>query len=271
MTKKFIFNCSMPRAGSELLQVILHQNPKIYGSSTSPLLEYQFGARTNYNLAEVKSQDPQLMKDAFISMCSFMAQGYYEAITDRPIICDKNRGWTHYWEFVNQWNPNPKMICMVRDLRSIVASMERIYRNNRHNPEGPDNPAQLQNMTVSQRVQYWLSSQPIRLALQRTLDLFQRDIAKNIFFIRYEDLCSRSEEILKGLYDYLEEEPYEHDFSNIVKTVQEDDSYFGIFGSHSVKSQIKPIKPSDWSDVLIPDIANSIRKNNDWYFSCFNY
>lgn len=271
MNKDFVFNTSMPRAGSELLQVLLNQNPKIYGSSTSPLLEYQFGARSNYNLAEVKSQDPIIMKDAFISMCSSMAQGYYAPITDKQIICDKNRGWSHYYEWVSQWNPNPKMICMVRDLRSIVASMERIYRANRHNPEGPDNPAQLQNMTVSQRVQYWLSSQPIGLALQRTADLFQRDVAKNIHFMSYETLCASPQETMYDLYEYIGEEPFLHDYNNITKTVIEDDSHFGIFGSHSVKPQIKPCKPADWSDVLPPDVANTIRQNHAWYFNVFQY
>lgn len=56
--QRLFFNSSMPRSGSELLQVILHQNPLIYASSTSPLLEYQFGARNNYNLPEVMSQEP---------------------------------------------------------------------------------------------------------------------------------------------------------------------------------------------------------------------
>lgn len=261
----------MPRAGSELLQVILNQNPRIYGSSTSPLLEYQFAVRTNYNLAEVKSQDPQLMKDAFISMCSSMAQGYYTPITNKPIICDKNRGWSFYDSWVNQWNPNPKMICLVRDLRSIIASMERIYRANRHNPEGPDNPSQLQNMTVAQRAQYWLTTQPIGLALQRTLDLFQRDIAKNIHFIRYEDLCETPQEVMNKLYEYIEEDSYEHNFNNIVKEVYEDDSHFGIFGSHTVKSQIKPVGKCDWTDMLIPEIYNGIKEGNLWYFKTFNY
>ena len=52
-------------------------------------------------------------------------------VRDRPVVIDKNRGWAHYFEWVAQWCPGPKMICMVRDLRSVVASMERIYRANR--------------------------------------------------------------------------------------------------------------------------------------------
>ena len=54
--KSLFFNSSMPQAGSELIQVLMHQNPDIYASPTSPLLEFLFGARSNMELPEVKSQ-----------------------------------------------------------------------------------------------------------------------------------------------------------------------------------------------------------------------
>ena len=269
--KKIIFNASMPRSGSELLQVILHQNPKIYGSTTSPLLEYQFAARGNYNLPEVKSQDPILMQKAFISMCKYMANGYYSEITERPIVCDKNRGWSHYQEWLAQWNPNPKVICMVRDLRSVVASMEKIYRKTRHLPDGPDNPANIQNMTVAQRTQYWLTTQPIGLALARTMDCFQRDIAKDMLFVKYEDLCNNPKETIEKVYAYIEEPLFKHDFKNIEKQIEEDDSVFGVYGEHDVKTEIIPVKENSWIDILPKDIAYSIIQNNSWFYNTFNY
>lgn len=270
MLKKFIFNTSMPRAGSELLQVLLHQNPSIYASTTSPLLEYQFAARGNYDLPEVRSGDPVLMQKAFINMCAGMAQSYYQVVTDKPIISDKNRGWSHYWEWVDQWNPDPKMICMVRDLRSIIASMEQIYRKNRHRPVGPDNPAQLQNMTVAQRAQHWLNTQPIGLALARTADLFQRDIANKILFVRYEDLCEFPDSTMKRIYNYIDEDYFQHDFKNIIKTVQEDDSVFGPYGSHKTQKELKKAT-TDWKEILPKEVGLGIRQGNLWYFEEFNY
>ena len=261
----------MPRSGSELLQVLLHQNPRIYGSATSPLLEYQFGARANYELPEVRSQDPEIMKDSFINMCKSMAFGFYESITDRPIVCDKNRGWSHYYEWVDQWNESPKMICMVRDIRSMCASLERIYRKNRHAPIGPDNPKEIQNMTVDQRAGYWLNTQPIGLALQRTHDLFQRGISDNILFVKYESLCNTPEKTMQSVYAYLEEKSYKHDFDNIQKEVEEDCSHYGPYGNHTVKSKIVPSKQSDWEDILPEETADAIRTNYEWYYDTFNY
>jgi sulfotransferase len=234
-------------------------------------LEYQFAARGNYGLAEVKSQTPALMQQAFIAMCKGMAESYYAALTERPVVCDKNRGWSHYYEWVAQWNPSPKMLCMVRDLRSVIASMERIYRANRHLPEGPDNPAQLAGMTVADRAKHWLSTQPVGLALQRTLDCFQRGIARDILFVKYEELCSHPQGAMDKIYEFIGEEPFAHDFQNIVKEVEEDDSHFGIFGQHSIKPILRPAKPGDWQDVLPKEVATGIRQGTPWFFDVFNY
>lgn len=260
----------MPRSGSEVFQAILHQNPKIYGSTTSPLLEYQFAARSNYELAEVLSQDPKLMQSAFINMCAGMAESYYKPITDRPIVCDKNRGWAHYYEWVAQWNKDPKMICLVRDLRAVVASMEKVYRKNRHRPTGPDNPAQLQNMTVDQRTHYWLNTQPVGLALSRTLDLFQRKVADKMLFVKYEDLCANPQETMDKVYSYIGEEKFTHDFNNIKKEVAEDDSYFGVYGSHKVAPKLEEVK-RDYTEVLGKPVCVNIRKSFEWYFEAFGY
>jgi len=271
MDKKFIFNASIPRSGSELIQVLLSQNPKIYGSATSPLLEYQFGARNNYNLPEVMSQEPQLMLDAFINMCAQMAQSYYSTITDKPIVLDKNRGWAHYYDWVDQWNPNPKIICMVRDLRSVLASMERIYRKNRHAPVGPDNPQELRNMTVVDRVNYWLRDKPVGLALQRTLNSLQAGIGEKMLFVRYEDLLKSPQETMNNIYSYIEEEPFEHDFSKIEKTVYENTILYGPYGDHKVKPKLAEFKEKDWSDVYNDEIADYIKKNVSWYYEVFKY
>ena len=271
--EKLIFNSSMPFAGSELLQVILHQNPRIYGSTTSPMFEYQFGARVNTNLPEVRAQNTEIMEEAFDSVCKGIADSYYEKVgLGRPVVIDKNRGWAAYYNWVERWNPNPKMICMVRDLRSICASPERTFRANRHKPEaGVEDTKELQNLTVNERVGYWLNSFPIGLALKRLQNSFQTGDAKNILYVRYEDLCSNPEETLKGIYEFIEEEPFAHDFKNIVKEIEEDDSHFGPYGRHTVKSVITAEKPSSWDDVFEAGISNEIRKNFEWYFQNFNY
>lgn len=261
----------MPYSGSELLQVLLHQNPRIYGSVTSPMFEYQFAARANTNLPEVKAQNTELMEKAFDGTCRGIADGYYGAITDRPVVVDKNRGWSAYYNWVARWNPDPKIICMVRDLRSVVASAERKHQKNKHNPEGVENNKELKNLTVGQRVGFFLNSFPIGLALGRVADDHQTGVSKNILYVKYEDLCNLPAETMAGIYEFIGEKPFDHDFDKIVKEVEEDDSHFGIFGRHTVKEKIIPSKSNSWSDVLPPEIANTIKENNKWYFDTFEY
>ena len=269
--KKIIFNSSNPRSGSELLQTILSQNPTIYSSATSPVLEYQFGARGNFSLPEVQSQNQTLMKKAFINVCKGIAQNYYEAITEKSVVVDKSRGWHYYLEWVEEWNPNPKILCVVRDLRDIVASMERIYQNNKFSPEGVDIPLELKNITLEQRVQYWLTTPPVGLAMLRLYDLFQRNQNNKVHFIRYEDLCNYPKDIMNRLYKYIEEPLFEHDFNNIIKTVEEDDTHYGIFGKHSVQKELKKTVENKWKDVLNEEIAQQIKNANQWYFDRFKY
>jgi sulfotransferase len=262
----------MPRSGSELIQVLMDQNPKIYGSATSPLLEYLFAMRGNYDLPEVKAQDGELMYNCFLNACRGAVEGYTNTISDKEIILDKNRGNAHFYEFWEQiLEEQPKMICVVRDLRSILASFERVYRNNRHSPQGIDNPAQMENMTVAERANYWCNTQPVGLALKRTQDTFQKGLAEKIHFIKYEDLLLDPKLVMKGIYEYIGEEEFFHDFKNIEKKVVEDDIHFGIFGSHKVAKELKKFKPNDWSDVYNREIADAIVNGNRWYFDTFNY
>lgn len=254
------------------MQCILHQNPEIYGSPTSPLLEYIFAARSNYELPEVKSQNPELMFQAFLSMSRSMIDGYYKPITDRRIVCDKNRGHSHYFELWGQiLEKKPKMICMVRDLRSIIASFERIYRKNRHSPQGIDNPRDIKNISLEQRIGHWLNTQPVGLALARTLDSLQTGTAKDILFVRYEDLCSDPTKEMKRVYEYIEEPLFEHNFKKVIKEVEENDSVFGIFGNHSVNEVVEPVKYKDWEDVIPDHLSDEIKKSYPWYFNTFNY
>jgi sulfotransferase len=265
---QIFFNSSMPRSGSELLQVILHQNPLIYASPTSPLLEFQFAARSILDLPEVKSQPQDLMTKAFIAMCGQMAQGYYSAITDRPFVVDKSRGWIHYIEWLQMWQDSPKIVCVIRDLRNIISSMELVYRKNRHLPIGPDNPNTLQALTINGRTRHWLESKPVGLALQRTYDAISKGLRSNILFIRYEDLCSSPDLIMAQLYQYLEVDFFQHDFNNLRKEVVEIEDVFGPYGNHSVGSALRQ-SSTDWLSILGKNVGDLIVQEHRWYFDNF--
>ena len=76
--EKIFFQSSLPRAGSTILQNILAQNPEIYATPTSGVLELVYAARANYtNSPEFKAQDKDVMKTGFLSFCREGINGFY--------------------------------------------------------------------------------------------------------------------------------------------------------------------------------------------------
>lgn len=264
-----IFNSSMPRSGSTLLQNILAQNPRIFASPTSGVLELLYGARKNFtDCPEFKAQDQDVMDKGFAGFCAGGLQGWYSTITNKPIVVDKSRGWIAYYEWMAQFIENPKIIVCVRDLRSILASMEKIHRKTLHRSDAAENPTGLQFVTVQQRVNSWLSNQPIGLSLMRVFDAIQRGTINHMCIIRYEDLMVEPHKVMKKIYTYLGEEPFIHDFQTIPQVTVENDGIHGVYGNHKIRNTLEAAT-TDAGLLLGDGICNDIVNGNRWYFDCF--
>jgi sulfotransferase len=270
--QKIIFNSSMPRACSTLLQNIFAQNPSIYATPTDGALELLYSARVNFtNSPEFKAQDQDKMMSAWKTFCKRGLQGYCEGLSEKPIVALKSRGYgIHYRWFESFMGEKPKVICMVRNLKGILASMEKIHRKNvdRHSPMVDH--AQMANTTTGKRVITWLNSQPIGLALERIHQMIQEGIDKDVLFVRAEDLTSNPEKVMKGIYNYIGEEYWNHDFTYIEQATKEDDDVYGIPNLHVIKNKLESI-PKDWNDVLGKEICTMVDQNVNWYQKYFNY
>src|SRR5476651_825191 len=170
---KIFYQSSMPRAGSTLLQNILAQNPSFHVTPTSGLLELIFGARLNYtNSAEFKAQDEAIMKKAFLAFSRAGMDAYCQALTDKPYVVDKSRGWGVHFDLLNMIHgEEPKIICMVRDLRQILASMEKKFRQNPDRNRPIESHHNLSGTTTFKRAMIHLQTPPIGLALDRLIEI----------------------------------------------------------------------------------------------------
>lgn len=269
--EKIFYQSSLPRSGSTLLQNILAQNPDIYATPTSGVLELIFAARANYtNSPEFKAQDSELMKIGFQSFCHEGMKGFYNAITDKKYIVDKSRGWGIHYDFLNFINPEPKIICMVRDLRDIFASMEKNYRKNPHKSDDILNWNNMQGTTVPKRIDIWAQNPPVGLAIERLSEIFRMGISDKILFIKFEDLCLRPDSQMIKIYDYLEIPYFKHDFDYVEQVTKEDDQIYGTFGDHKIRTKIEPV-PSKANSLLGRDVTEWIWNNYKWFFDEFNY
>jgi sulfotransferase len=269
--KKIFFQSSLPRAGSTLLQNILGQNPDFYVTPTSGVLELVYGARGNYtSSAEFQAQDEDLMREGFRNFCNKGLMGFFDAITDKPYVMDKSRGWGYHRDFLDFFYPNPKIVCMVRDPRAIFSSMEKNFRKNPDKDKGFVNHAELQNVTTEQRIDSWANGIPVGMAFQRLYQIIKEGNDKSMLFVKYEDLMNNPQDQMYRIYQYLQVENFIHDFDNIEQITKEDDSVYGIYGDHVIKPKITPVKP-DWNEVLGISASSWIKTNYSWFYEYFGY
>jgi len=269
--KQIFFQSSLPRSGSTLLQNIIGQNPNFYVTPTSGVLELVFAARHNYaESLEFKAQDSKKMENGFRGFCKYGLLGYYHSITDKPYVIDKSRGWGYYQDFLEFFYPEPKIICMLRDPRSIFASMEKIHRKNPQIASGVVNDFEMTGITIEQRVAIWGSSQPVGLAFQRLYDIIKKANDKKMLFVKFEHLTSNPQLELNRIYNYLGVEPYAHDFSNVQQITVEDDSVYGQFGDHKIKNKVE-LPTEDYNEILGHQLADNIKQSYQWFYDYFNY
>jgi sulfotransferase len=242
--KAIFFNSSMPRAGSTLLQNVLAANPSIYATPTSGLLAMINAAKKVYTSSPMfKAQNPSAMKTGFLHFCRSGMEGYFRGLT---------------------------IVCMVRDLREILASMEK---NHRRHPDkwdaGTDQTAE-SRITVGERVAAWMREKPVGTTLKSLKEVFHRGYDKHILFVRFEDFCENPSREMEKIYAYLELPLFAHDFKSIAQITQEDDRFHGRYGDHIITPEIKPVLPRA-QKLLGEKLSAAIFEKNAWYFQKFGY
>ncbi len=274
MTKppQIFYQSSLPRAGSTLLQNIMAQNPDFYVTPTSGVLELVFGARVNYsNGAEFRAQDADLMRKGFVRFCRDGMNGFYSAVTDKPYVMDKSRGWGVHFDLLQTiFQKDPKVICMVRDVRAILSSFEKKFRESPDKYKQIENHSALTGTTTYKRAMSHLGSAPVGLAMDRLIEVHQRGFAAKILFVRFEDLTHQPAKTMTQIYEYLGVPDFKHNFSAVEQVTQEDDDVFGIPGLHNIRKEVKPV-PNDYLDVLGRDTVRQVEQHMGWFFQRFGY
>jgi hypothetical protein len=79
-------------------------------------------------------------------------EAYFRAVTDKPYVLDKSRGWGVHFDLLNLiFDEEPKIICLVRDLRQILSSMEKKFRQNPDKYRPIENHINLSGTTTFKR------------------------------------------------------------------------------------------------------------------------
>lgn len=273
MLERIFFQSSLPRSGSTLFQNIVAQRPDFHATPTDGTLELLYAARQNFTESpEFKAQDPDKMERGFIRFCHDGLTGFYKAITDKPYVMCKSRGWGIHRSFLDSFYPDPKIVILVRDMRDILASMEKKFRNNPLKADSVLDWSRMQGTTTPKRVDQWLATPPVGLAFERLSEIFRQGIDKHCHFVRYEDLVQQPQQTMTLVYAYLGITDYRHDFDNIEQVTKEDDTVYGVYGDHVIRPRLEWRK-SDAERILGKDVCKWVKDNAAfaWYNSRFDY
>lgn len=272
--KKTIYVTGLPRSMSTLMCNLLANNERIGGGETSPLLEYIYGATKNYSqVPEVKAAlTKEIVDSSFIEFCRHGIDGYAKSITEKEIYVDKGRGWLHYSDLLREIIPDAKIIVMVRDIRSIISSMEKKWRQNPFVIDSREIPSKQQFVTISERTHAWINDPPLGLALKRLFNAVQTNTIKNMFVVKAEDLCKYPKETMQKVYDFIREPYCDLDYNNIKQVTVENDriAEFSVYGDHKIRSKVE-ILPKDYDSILGKEVSASIKSSCNWFYETFGY
>jgi len=114
----------LPRSGSTVLMNILQENPKIFTTGSCALYEIlhdKILIKGRYS-ETFQAMSIDQADAAMYGLIHGATKGWFEALTDKPIVISKRHGWSSLFHMY----PNSKYICMVRDLRDIAESFDNI-------------------------------------------------------------------------------------------------------------------------------------------------
>jgi sulfotransferase len=255
--KTLHFTCGLPRSGSTLLQNILAQNPKFHATETSGFVDVLFGVRNSWpNLIEHRAHPrPQGLHNVLKAIY----EAYYADI-DKSVIFVKTRGVLPYVEMLEKvLDQKLKILVPVRPVPDIIASFEKLYRETskvRQPPGEAENYFQFQ--TIQGRCDYWMrKDQVVGLALSRLEDAVTRGLSDRLHFVDFNQLTTNPKLTLSNIYNFLEEDLFEHNFDYVEQVTQENDDVHGFVNLHKIQNKVKPV-PSTALQVLGKEVMESL-------------
>ncbi|MDP2831716.1 MAG: sulfotransferase [Pseudomonadota bacterium] len=252
--KRIIFLAGLPRSGSTLLANILAQNPRMYVTPTSGIVDMLVQVRNSWDRNDAfQAANRQLSEEIKERVLKAMLQAYF-AHAEQPVCIDKNRYWSEFLEMgaaLVGGRDKVKVIVTVRDLRDVLASFENLYRKTSALGQlHQEANLALKFKTALGRVETFIDDgQPVGRAYNAIRDAVTRGWADCMHFVEYDALTKKPKETMAGIYNFLGEEGCEHDFDNVEQVTFEDDFVYGFKDLHQIRAQVRPQEPQ-WPKVF---------------------
>jgi len=256
--RKFNFISGLPRSGSTLTAALLRQNPRFHAGMSSPvsgLFEGVIGqVSAGSELSTMVNQDQRKR------ILSGLFQSYY-ADQESPVIFDTNRAWTAQLPALMRLFPEAKLICTVRNVAWVMDSLERQFRDNVfENTRLFNNHGE--RSTVYTRLEALAgANRLVGYTWHALREACYSEFADRLVLVDYDLLAARPADVMKLLYEFLEEEHFDHDFDAVEYDAPAFDTQLGLDGLHRVH---KKVQPRPRQTILPPDLFERYSQLSFW-------
>jgi|APGre2960657373_1045057.scaffolds.fasta_scaffold13880_4 sulfotransferase len=257
--KQLFFLSGLARSGSTLIGSILNQNPNIYVSPTSPLMDLFCLTEIDYQKMDQQyTYDKQTVVN---NLHKVLASTFYQHI-DKPYVMDKHRGWPKNINQIKQYiTDSPKIICTYRPIAEIICSFIKLMDSDPNNVI--DKTLRERGLEINRYNRAMLLWYEYATDPYESLKYGLENHRENILVISYDDIVNDVENQLVRIYGFLEIPEYTHTFDNISNTCNEaKDTAWGFEGLHDIRSSISKTS-NDPKTVLGKDLYEFFVKQDN--------
>lgn len=235
--KTLHFIAGLPRSGSTMMCNILKQNPDIHSEAVSSLSSLVGSIHANWNGFDTNKEYPNEVSKR--GALSGVMDGYYKHI-DKPIVFDKDRQWISQIGLLEDiLQKKIKILCLVRNPAEILASFEKLRKNNPDFFSLPDQSLR-EASTISSRAYFYAGPNgALGLAHAHLKDAVVMGYLDRLLFVDYGRFCNSPKSQTKRIYEFFELPTFDHDFDRIEQTEVYNDVAVGLKDLHKIKPKLE--------------------------------
>ena len=253
------FISGLPRSGSTLLAALLRQNPRFHAGMSSPVatlfanMLQQFAAGTEFGSVITQEQRRRLVRGLFDS--------YYADQAGKDVVFDTNRLWCARMPALMDQFPGAKVIACVRNVAWVMDSLERRYRANPYELTRLFND-EAERATVFSRVETLAQrNRLVGFPWSALKEAFYGEHASSLLIVEYDLLAQAPQKVMPLIYQFIGEEPFEHDYARVQFDAPEFDAPLGVHGLHKVRPEVR-LEPR--TTILPPDLFEQYAALSFW-------
>ena len=259
MNTPLFFISGLPRSGSTLFVNLLGQNPAHHVGPTSGLIHLVRSVQTRWpKCQEFRAQGLENAKPYVLRGLRGLIEGFYESqFAEGKTVFDKSRGWVQYVELVESiLEREIRLIVMIRDVRSIAASWEKLFRRRGIEFKTPRGTSTAMD-TVTARAERILSpKQVVGRSLNRVRDCLAR-CPDRLVLVPYIEFTTNPVRAMADVHSALGLPAFDYDPDHVEQITHEDDNHLGA-DLHTIRPKIAPQSPTPWKDILPEEVAEKI-------------